>query len=130
MASEITVSANFSVTKGGGSSSGTMSKTQDLAGDTFVGITQNLAGTTKEAVVFPSDMTLGGWVFIRNMTDDSSGAVTPTIIVSLTAAAADNTFTIATLLPGEGTLFKPAAGATISLTPSATCVAFIGATEL
>ncbi len=113
MANEISASASLSITKNGTTASGSGSLVATLAGNAFSTKVVTLASTTKEALVIDADLTLGGYMLIKNLDDTS------VITISLTSSAADATNTVAALLPGEFCLFKPASGSTVSATPTA-----------
>lgn len=124
MANEIQASASLSITSGGVSASGSKSISADLSGNSFYQGIQSLSGTSREAVTVGPDITLGGFVLIINR------STTGTVTIHYDNQSADATNTIAALLPGEFTLFKPAAGATIYATPSESLDISVTLTEL
>lgn len=113
MANEISVSAALAISKNGVVAQLSKSISNTLSGNTFASGVQTTASTTREAFVPPADLTLGGFLIMANL--DS----TSTITVHYDNSTPDATNTIAALLPGEFCLFKPAAGATVYLTPTA-----------
>ena len=112
MANEIQVTASLSVSSNGISISGSKTLSATLAGNAYASTVQSLAGTTREAISIAADITLGGFMFIQNL------STTGTAVIQFDNAAADATNTIAALLPGEVCLFKPASGATVYATPT------------
>lgn len=99
MANEISLSINLTSDKGGASATGTLSLTQDMAGDNFIHNVQTI-GTANEAVTL-GDVAPGGWQFFKNL--DTVNYVE----IFLDNA---NAQLVARLLPGEAAVFKPAAG--------------------
>lgn len=124
MANEIQVSCSLAITSGGANVSSSKSLSIDLSGNSFYQGIQSLSGTTREAVTVGPDITLGGYVMIVNR------STTATVVIHYDNASADATNTIASLLPGECVLFKPASGATIYATPSADADISVTLTEL
>ena len=124
MANEIQVSVSLAVSSNGASVSGSKSISADLAGNSFFSSIQSLSGTTREAVTIGPDVSLGGFILIINR------STTATVTIHYDDASPDATNTIAALLPGEPCLFKPASGATIYATPSASADISVTASEL
>ena len=124
MANEVQTSLSLAVSANGVaiSSSGSMSIT--LSGNSYQQTIQSLSGTTREAITVSADITLGGYCMIKNLD------ATATVTIHYDNASADATNTVAALLPGEFCLFKPASGATIYATPSASSDISITLTEL
>ncbi len=104
MANEISISASLTCTKSSVTvASGGQSKSVDLAGDQMLANVQ-IVGTSAEAIQM-ADVTVGGYMFIRNM--DATNFVQ----LALDSAVATQIF--AKLKPGEFALFRPPTGATI-----------------
>lgn len=124
MANEISVSAALQISKSGVTASGSANITNTLSGNAFSSGIISLSGTTREAITVDADLTLGGYMLIKNM------STTGTVTIHFDNASADATNTVAALLPGEFCLFKPASGATVYATPSESGDIFIVQSEL
>ncbi len=92
MASEISISANFSCSKNGATVGGTGTKSIDMAGTAAISNVQAV-GTTTEALVI-GDITNVGYLFLKNL--DSTNFVQ----IGLNTPVADAD-AFCTLLPGE-----------------------------
>lgn len=104
MANEISISAQLSANKSSTQvASGSQSKSVDMAGDQMIANVQ-IIGTSAEALSLV-DVTVGGYLFVRNM--DATNFVQ----LALDSAVATQIF--AKLKPSEFCLFRPPAGATI-----------------
>src|SRR5690349_11364388 len=113
MSNEISVSCSLSIAKSGVLAQLAKSIQADLAGNSLMSHIQSLSGTTREAMTVGPDITLGGFCMIVNLSTSAN------VTVHYDDASPDATNTIATLLPGEPCLIKPASGATVYFTPSA-----------
>ena len=121
MANEINISFSVSCTKLGATVSGSSSLSQTLSGSNFQSVTQDIG--TVEALTIAAEIAAGGWVRVKNLTDDVGGTVlVPTLTVS-TANPATSTTTIAVLLPGEACPCKPGTNTLFGTSSSGNCAA-------
>lgn len=121
MANEISISASLSATKGGVTvQSGGQTKAVDMVGDQMLANVQ-IIGTSAEALQM-ADVTVGGYLFVRNMDG--------TNFIQLALDSAVSTQIFCKLKPGESTLFRPPVGATIyAKADTANCNAQVVAVE-
>ncbi len=103
MANEIQVAASLAITQNGLTANLSFNLAQTLAGNCFNGNVQTIPTTAGgTALTIPPALTPGGWLLVKNLSPTNN------VTITTQAAAASNINTVATLLPGEACLWKPA----------------------